>query len=79
MSAEGAGQDTTRKHLAAFLGAPVGSAVLAMVVWLLFSEPCPTGPFTIDCIPVGGVRFGIEQVAMGATVVAVLGALAIEI
>ncbi|MVA75483.1 hypothetical protein GC722_05495 [Auraticoccus sp. F435] len=79
MSADGTEQSSTSKHVAAFLGAPLGSAVLAFLAWVLLSEPYPLGPLTIQCIPMGAAQLGVDQVAMIATVVAALGALLIEV
>jgi hypothetical protein len=67
------------KHVAAFLGAPVGTYALAALIWLGMKETCSTvGGQAVECIRVAGAELGIQWVISIATIVAIVLAVTIE-
>lgn len=72
--------DHTVKHIAALLGAPVGTYALAAAIWLGLKEACSVGgSLAVECVRVGGSEYHLEGIVTFATIVAVGLALTLEV
>ena len=72
----------TRKHWSAFLGAPVGGAIITWLIWNLFSERCGfigTTSIPDTCVPVGGVEFSLGDVTLAVTILTLIAIVVIEL
>ena len=71
--------DRSTKHVAAFLGAPVGSATLGAAIWFGFKDDCsPIAGAALQCVRLAGNEYGIGEVAAAAGILAVAAAFFIE-
>jgi hypothetical protein len=60
----GHGQRGAMSGWADVLGSAVGGGIVALLVWLVFAQPCTTvGSMTVDCVKLGAVMYSLAEVA----------------